>query len=123
MARKSAKKIDITTAQVADGALKAPRSVYEIVGVKNVSYRERTYASYQSQLRKMDLVELHDHAYEVGSVPSPSKEITIDRLERKYLQENPAERAALIEARDKAALEPEELSVHEQAQRIVARGR
>lgn len=120
MARKSGKKLDIATAQVADGALKAERSIYEIVGFKSVRYRARSYAEYQTMIRKMDLLQLHEHSYEVGAVASPSKEITIDRLERKYLQENRGEREALNEARAKEGLAAEKRTIREQAEAIMA---
>ncbi len=125
VAKASKKQFDLSTSQVADGALKPLRSVYEIMGVKNVSYREKTYASYQDQLRRMNVIELQDHAYEIGVLAGSTKDSMIDRLERKFLQENPEQRDAHIAARAAAngKTEADGESIADQAARIIARGR
>ncbi len=117
------KQLDLSTASVADGSLKPVRSVYELMGIKNVSYREKSYGAYQDQLRRMNVIELQDHAYEVGVVPGATKDSMIDRLERKFLQENPDQRDAYYAAKAAGASNAPELSLEEQAQRILARGR
>lgn len=115
--------LNLATAMQADGALKPLRSVYDLVGVKNVTYREKTYAAYQEQLRRMDLAQLHEHSYQVGVAGGATKEIAIDRLERKYLLENPEQREQMIAERNAALQGEGELTVAEQAARIRARGR
>lgn len=125
MARKSTSKktLNLETAKVADAELKPIRSVYELVGIKNVSYYEKTYPDYQKSLAKMSLLEMHDHAFSIGVPCAASKEIMVDRLERKYLQENPQQREAWKQARDAGKDGEKELSVQEQAKLILSRGR
>jgi hypothetical protein len=120
MAKKTRQKINLATAEQADGALPSFKSVYELCGIKDIKYRESTFAAYQTRLRAMDLIELQDHAYELAVVPSPSAQIMIDRLEEKYLRENPEQRAALAAAR--AARGGVE-TLEEQTERILAQGR
>lgn len=115
--------LNLDTAIQADGALKPLRSVYELIGLKNVSYREKTYAAYQEQLRRMDLAQLHEHSYQVGVAGGATKEIAIDRLERKYLTENPEQRDQMIAERNAALRDEGELTVSEQATRIRSKGR
>jgi hypothetical protein len=123
MARKSKKTIDIGSATVADGSLKPFRSVYELAGIKNVSYWEKTFAAYQSKIRSMNLLELHDHGFTIGVPAGATKDIMIDRLERKFLQENPHERDAYLKARDEGKKDEGDLSVEERAALIMQRGR
>lgn len=115
--------LNLDTAIQADGALQAPRSVYEIVGIRNVSYREKTFEAYQSALAKMDLIELQDHAYALGVPPGATRTIAIARLEEKYLRENPHERDRVVAARQATVKDDEQLSIKERAERILARGR
>lgn len=117
------KKLNLATAEQADGALSSPRSAYEICGIADVKYREKTFAGYSARLHAMDLIELQDHAYELAVVPSPSAQVMIDRLEEKFLRENPVERAAVAKARAEAAERGESDSIERQAERIMARGR
>lgn len=117
------KPLDLATAEQADGALPSFRSAYELVGIKDVKYRARTFAAYQSDLRAMDLVELQDHAYELAVVPSPSRQIMIDRLEEKYLRENPEQREALVAARQAREALGESESIAERAEKIMAQAR
>jgi hypothetical protein len=115
------KKLDLSTAEQTDGALYSDRTAYEIAGIKEVSYREKSFAAYQTSIRAMDLVELHDHAYNLAVTPSPSRQAMLDRLEEKYLRENPRERESVAKARRAANDRP--LTIQEQAERILAQGR
>ena len=123
MARKTKGKINLETASVADGSLKPFNSVYELAGIKNVSYREKSFAAYQNTIRSMNLLELHDHGFSIGVPAGATKDIMLDRLERKFLQENPNERAAYIKARDEGKTDEQELTVAQRAELIMQRGR
>lgn len=117
------KKFNPATTQMADGAMPAIHSAYELMGIKNIKYRERSFAAYQSQLRRMNMVELHDHAFEVGVLAGSSKETVIANLERKFLQENPAEREGFYARRNSETRPDAELSVEERAERIMEQAR
>ncbi len=79
------KTLNLSTAKVSTGEIKYG-SVYEIMG-RNVSpYKATSYGEYQKQLQKMNLPALHEHAYEVGVIPTDRRENMIDRLEQKYLE-------------------------------------
>ena len=119
-------KLDLSTATVADGAQKPIRSVYELVGIKDIKYRETTYGSYQGRLKKMNLIELQDHGFSIGVVPASSRDIMIDRLERKYLQENPDAREqyhAERTAAQVAAGDDDKLTVRQRAERVMEKAR
>ena len=116
-------KLDLSKAQQADGALKPIHHIYDLVGVKNVSYRAKTYSQYQEMIRRMNLVELHDHAREVNVVPAATKDLMIDRLERKYLQERPEEREKYYAAVQAGKKDEAEMTVAERAALILQRAR
>lgn len=118
---KTRKKLDIATAQQADGALPSFTSVYELVGIKDRRYMERTFADYSARLDQMGLPELHDHAYNMGVVPSPSRGLMIKRLQERFLDENPDQRAAVVAERAKKASAPQTLD--EQVEDILSRSR
>lgn len=80
-------KIDLAKAQVADGALHAPRSVYEVIGARDTQYSHSDYASYQKWLQAQDLITLQDHAYKLGVVATANMGHLVDRLERRFLKE------------------------------------
>ena len=118
MARK--KRLNIETAEQADGALEATRSAYDIAGIRDVRYRETTFAAYREKLAGMDLIELHDHAYDLAVVPSASRPETIKRLEDKYLSVNPEQRIAYGKERQAAAARAEDETVAQRAERILS---
>lgn len=118
---KRRKSFNRATAEQADGALAAPRTAYEIAGIQDVKYGEKTYAAYEAKLRKLELVELHDVCFDVAVVGSANREVTITRLLDKFLSDNPGERAVLARARTAAASQPE--TITQQAERIMERGR
>ncbi len=86
--KRGRKKHDLSTAKVADGALKSPNSVYEMVGISTSSYKSRTLEEYKETLASMNLMELQEEAYRHATPATDNREIIIDRLERKFLQEN-----------------------------------
>jgi hypothetical protein len=123
---KSAKSapLNLSTAKTADGALKSPLSVYEIVGISTSPYRTTNLAEYQKTLGKMDLYELHSHAYDIGVLPSHSRSIMLDRLERKFIQEHSrisAARQNEIDQKNSDGSKDE--SAREQTLKILAKGR
>lgn len=86
------RRLDLATAEQADGALPAFRSVHEISGMNDVRYRHNTFAAYRAHLRSLNLIDLQDHAYAFAVVPSQSAQTMISRLEEKYLRDNPQQR-------------------------------
>lgn len=115
--------LDLATAEQTNGALNPIRSVYELVGIKDVRYNERTYAAYSARLAKMDLVELHDHAYDLALSCSPSRPFMIAKLEEKFLKEHPDQRDAVHAARLAEEASEDSESITKRAERIMARGR
>ncbi len=85
---KTASKLNLATATVATGALPAPKSVYEIMGLTTKMYRTSDYETYQKDLRVMSLSSLHDHAYEIGIGAIENRDLLIDQLERKFISEH-----------------------------------
>ncbi len=114
------RKLDLATAEQADGALAAPRSAYEIAGIQDTHYREKTYAAYEKKLTAMGLDELHDLAYDQAVVGSDSRAETIKRLLDKYLTDNPGQREA-VAAQRRADAEGV-TSIADRAARILAQG-
>lgn len=82
------KKLDISKAKVADAALSAPKSVYEMVNIQTHAYGSVDRPSYEASLRRMNLIELQDEAYKHGVLASDSMSITIDRLVEKFIREH-----------------------------------
>ncbi len=83
------KKLDISKAKVADGALSAPKSVYEMVGIATHDYgKDIDRTGYEAVLKRMNLIELQDEAYKHGVLASDSMAITIDRLVEKFIREH-----------------------------------
>lgn len=117
MARKQPSKLNMRTAKVADGASPAT-SVYEIVGLGTTSYKHKTLASYTKMVNGLNMMELHDHAYELGVPTHPDRHTLIDRLERHFIQEN-AKFTRATEQPDNSIDE----SSREAAEKIISRGR
>lgn len=119
MAKKTTKKIDLATAKVADGELKAPVSVYEICGISENAYGTTSFESYKKKLASMNLIQLQDHAFKIGALATQDRSVLIDRLERKFLQDTARLRAT---GQKKADSDPTAAN-REQALQILARGR
>lgn len=103
-------KLNLTTAKIADGSLPAPANVYEIIGHKTSVYRTSNYGEYQRFLKGLNLADMQDHAYDVGEVPIDSRDVLIDRLERRFLEETSKFAAAKAKSNDQrgqpATLDP-----------------
>jgi len=119
MARK--KRLDLATAKVADGQLMAGASVYSLVGITDSRYKHKSLASYSKMLNGMDLIELQDHAYEVGTLAGSDRHSLIERLERKFIEESRKFGATAAQPEDPSLDATEDL--REQAKKIVSRGR
>lgn len=117
------KKLDISKAQVADGAQPSIRSVYELVGIKDVKYRDTTYASYRAKIDAMDLVQLHDEARSAHVLTNPSRLVMLDRLEEQFLKHNPGQRALVAAGRQRDRDNEENLPIAERAALIMSRAR
>lgn len=91
--RRTRKPVNVTEAGVRDGvkvtdaALKPSRSVYEMCGMSDHSYRDISRADYVGTLHNMNLIDLQDEAYQRGVLASDSRDVLLDRLETKFLQE------------------------------------
>lgn len=119
MSKKIIKKIDLSTAKVADGQLKASSSVYEMCGMNTNPYGTTSLETYTKRLAEMNLIELQDHAYKIGALATNDRSVLIDRLERKFLQEVSRFRATGQETGKGAAVAEQ----RETALRILSRGR
>jgi len=119
MANKKKKVLDISTAKVADGAL-APRakSAYEICGISTFTYKHRTLAEYQTYLRKLNLIQLQDEAYEHGITAGTSVPMLIDRLERQYCKERGKFASAVLDPQK----DESNADIHAKAVEIMRRG-
>lgn len=111
------KKLDLSTAKVADGALKAPKSLYEVMGISTNRYKIKDLASYEKAIARMDLIELQDEAYDKGVTPNSNRDIIIDRLVRRFIHEN-ANVPEPVNAQSEASPD-----VRAETLRILARGR
>lgn len=86
-ATKRPRKVNLATAKVVDAALPAVKSVYEIVGLNDSAFGKQTFEQFQSKLTTMDLYSLQEMARKVGVVPTSKREVLVDRLERRFLQD------------------------------------
>lgn len=114
------KKIDLSKAKTADAALRAPKSVYEIIGLNDSIFPTESYQEYQKILANMNMVDLVDHAYKIGVVATSDRNSLIDRLERKFLQDRSRFSTAV---EPKEAAEGSEEAMRKEAERIISRGR
>jgi hypothetical protein len=70
----------------------------------------------------MNLMQLQEEAYNRAIVATENRDILIDRLEKKFIQETSKFKAASSKLTDKKE-EPKEESIKDQAIRILSRGR
>ncbi len=115
------KKLNLSTAKTADGALQAPRTVYELIGKPITHYREKTLEEYSKMLGSLDLSELHQIAYKEGVLAGPDRHNLIGRLESRYV----SVMAKAYGPRSQPA-DPSlggDPAIRAEAERIVARGR
>lgn len=85
---KSQEPINLAAATVATGALAAPKSIYEIMGLQSKVYTTSDYSTYQKDIAAMSLHTLHEHAYEVGIAANGNRDLLIDALERRFIKEH-----------------------------------
>ncbi len=121
MAKTTRKKptINLSTAKIADGASVAPRSVYAICGISESTYKHRSVAEYSKMLNSLNLIELQEHAFGIGIPAGPDRNTLIDRLERRYLQENSRFRGGIEQPAANGATADQRA----EAERILSRGR
>lgn len=81
------KKVNLATAKVADGALESPKSIYEICGIASHSYNTSNLEEYKRSISSLNLMQLQEEAYNKGILPTDSREMLLDRLERKFIGE------------------------------------
>ena len=87
-AQKASEPINLASATVATGALAAPKSIYEIMGLTSKLYTTSDYETYQKDIAAMSLHVLHEHAYEVGVAASGDRNLLVDALERRFIKEH-----------------------------------
>ncbi len=80
--------LNLSTAKVADGAQRSSQSVYELCGISTNTYRVNTIKDYTRTIRAMNLIDLQDEAYKNGVLATDNRDILLDRLERKFIQES-----------------------------------
>lgn len=112
-------KINLATAKIADGQSRSVQSVYEMVGLSNTNYKHKSLADYSKMINGLNLIELQDHAFNIGSLPGPDRTTLINRLERKFATEN-ARFSAGVEQPDNSSGDPD---VRSQAEKILSQGR
>lgn len=115
------KKVNLATAKVADGALSAPKSVYEICGISTHGYNTTNLDDYKGSIKAMNLMQLQEEAYNKGVLPTDSRDMLVDRLEKKFILETSkfkTERGQVIGTKDTPAE-----ALKRQALNILARGR
>lgn len=117
------RKLTLENGETSTAALPAIRSAYELMGIKDTRYRERSFAAYQARIQQMDLVELHDEAFDVALPCSPDRGYMIKLLEEKFLKENPVERGTVVAAQRAESAKADRLTVAERAKRILADAR
>lgn len=110
------KKVDLATAKVADGALVSGRSVYEICGNRYSKYKTADLNVYRKTIAAMNLLELQDHAYEVGVTANQDRRVLVDRLEQEFRRHN-------VQLPRESAQPEGEHSLRDQAMQILSRGR
>ncbi len=116
-AKRGKKALNLATAQVADGSLAGPLSAYEICGNKFSRYTTTDITAYSQSLAAKNLIELQDHAYEVGVTPGRDRDTTVARLEQEFRRTN--SRAPRTEGKQPDTDE----SIRRQAVEILKRGR
>lgn len=110
-------KIDLSKATVANGALEAKQSIYDIMGVTSRAYWTSDYETYSADIAAMPLHKLHEHAYDVGVAAMGDRTHLLDQLERKFILEHGRQGRS----RD-AVKKTQAQSMKEQALRALAHG-
>lgn len=114
------KKVNLATAKVADGRAQS-RSIYEMVGLPTSSYRCKTLAEYSKMINNLSVIELQDHAFQIGSLAGYDRATMIDRLEQKFIRENSKFATGAESVEDPAKGSSD--AVRAEAARIISRGR
>ena len=114
--------IDLSHAEVATGEIKDFSSVYEILGRRTNPYKVNTFEEYKAKIGRMNLIDLQEHAYELGEAPIASRERLIDRLERKYLEAEGKKKTAIGLAHDNTN-KPASNDLNENVAKILKRGK
>jgi hypothetical protein len=71
-----------------NGAVAAPKSVFDILGQNHSTYKEKTLEEYRESLNKMTITQLQNHAIAVAQIlPNViDKKHLIDKLEKEFLK-------------------------------------
>jgi hypothetical protein len=120
-ARKPRKKVNLATAKTADGEVRTPTSVYEILGISTHGYKTTSLASYSANIKTMNLAQLHEEAYARAVLATDDRATLIERLEKKFIQETSKFKTGTGRTFDEAPAAPE--TEREQALRTLSRGR
>lgn len=78
----------ITEKSQVNGAVAAPKSIFDILGQNHSVYKEKTLEEYRESLSKMTITQLQNHAIAVAQVlPNViDKKLLIKKLEDEFLK-------------------------------------
>lgn len=88
------------TTHEATGDKKPIQSIYQLIGMNDYPYKTLDEDVYSEHLQAMDIVELQDHAIDVGITPTDDRERLTDRLVKKFLIEAGSQKAAAVGVSD-----------------------
>lgn len=111
------KKANLATAKTVDAALPAMKSVYEIVGMNDSVFGKESFEQFQRKIASLDLYSLQDMARKVNVIPHTKREVLVDRLEKRFLQDR------MRAGPPKAAVVAVNEDLREQALRTLSRAR
>jgi len=60
------------------------KTVYEICGMKDRTYKTNDIKVYEAFLREMNLADLQGHSYDIGILPTDNRSLMIDKLLREF---------------------------------------
>lgn len=84
MAKGKKNKVNLDSMSQAHGALAPVQTVQEIMGYTS-GYSEASLQEYQQKIEAMSDGDLHEHAIEMGIVPTHNKVLLVDKLERQFI--------------------------------------
>jgi len=84
MAKVKKNKVNLDSMSQAHGALAPVQTVQEVMGYTS-GYSEASLQEYQEKIEAMTDTDLHEHAIEMGIVPTHNKVLLVDKLERQFI--------------------------------------
>lgn len=84
MAKAHKAKVNLDSIAQAHGALPASQSISQILGYDS-GYAEATLEEYDAKINALTDTDLHEHAVEVGIVPTSNIVLLKDKLQRQFI--------------------------------------